>query len=215
LSPLKKLKQFNEMVDRRRSRRILTDSELLQLLAATEAAPKRCNCHIKPVDRSALYRVAAYTGFRASELATLTPEHFHLDAETPHVKIEAQDAKGRREDKIPLADHLMSFLRSWLSGKKPGERLWPGKWAEHRRQVHWLKRDCRRAGLGDGVTFHGLKRKFVTSLIRTGGDIDQVRRLARHKKVQTTLDYYAESNLPDLASLVNRVKPPENPESKG
>ena len=49
-----------------------------------------------------LYRVAAYTGYRAGELAELTPEHFRLDAEPPHVTMFARDSKGKREEPIPL-----------------------------------------------------------------------------------------------------------------
>jgi integrase len=91
-SPLKKLKSFNEQVDRRRSRRILTDDELLKLLAATEAAPRRHKTKIKPLDRSALYRIAAYTGLRANELASLTPESFQMERIPPVVVVLAQNA---------------------------------------------------------------------------------------------------------------------------
>jgi integrase len=59
--------------------------------------------------------------------------------------------------------------------------------------------------LGDGVTFHGLKRKFVTALIRAGADIDQVRRLARHKSIKTTLDHDVGSKLSELTLAVNKL----------
>ncbi|HEV3439636.1 MAG TPA: site-specific integrase [Gemmata sp.] len=210
-SPLRDLQPFNEQVDLRRSRRILNDDELLQLLAATEAAPRRHNCKVKPRDRSALYRIAAYTGLRASELASLTPNHFqldHLDRVPPVVIVEAKDAKGRREEPIPLPPHLVEFLRTFLAGRKPNEKIWPGEWARYHHQATWLKRDCKRAKLGDGVTFHGLKRRYVTRLVRSGVEIDLVRRLARHKQLSTTMNYYVGSDLPELAAAVNKLPPP-------
>ncbi len=207
-SPLKGVKLFNEQVDLRRSRRILNDDELLQLLTATEAAPRRFNCKIKPRDRSALYRVAAYTGLRASELASLTPDHFQLDQVPPVVTVEAKDAKGRREEPIPLPPHLVEFLRTFLASRKPKERIWPGEWARYHSQAIWLKRDCKRAKLGTGITFHGLKRRYVTRLVRSGVEIDLVRRLARHKQLSTTMNYYVGSDLPELAAAVNKLPAP-------
>lgn len=207
-SPLKRLKPYPEKKDRRRSRRILTDAELAKLIAAAESAPRRANTVIDGPSRAALYRVAAYTGLRASELASLTPGHFRLAAVPPVVVVEASDAKGKREEPIPLPGHLAEFLRAWLRGKKAKARLWPGTWAEQKRQVKWLERDAARAGLGAGVLLHGLKRKYVTGLIRSGAGVDQVRRLARHRHVSTTLDYYAGSELPELGEAVDRLPKP-------
>ena len=210
LSPLRNIKLFNEQVDRRRSRRILDDAEFEKLVAATEAAPPRHNAEFTGRERAAIYRVARYTGFRLSEIATLTPSHFHLDAEVPFVTVAAGDTKGKREEPIPLAEELLAFLRVWLADKPRTKLLWPGRWAEDRRQVNWLKRDAGRAELGDGVIFSSLRRKYVTALIRAGNDIDVVRRLARHRSAKTTLDHYAEANMADLKRGVDK-KPPEKP----
>ena len=55
--------------------------------------------------------------------------------------------------------------------------------------------------------FLSLRRKFVIDLIKSGADVDQVRRLARHQSVKTTLNHYAESGPADLAAAVTRLKP--------
>lgn len=204
-SPLAGSKPLNEQTDRRRTRRILSDAEFALLLERTAEAPAPHNSKIGGRDRAALYRTAAHTGLRAGELASLKPEHFALDAKPPTVTCDAQSAKGRRVEPVPLTDALVAFLREYLAGKHPGERIWPGNWAAHRRQVRWLERDATRAGIEGRVTFHSLRRRFVTKLIRSGADVDQVRRLARHKSVATTLNYYAESELKELAAVVNRV----------
>lgn len=204
-SPLRGVLLFNEQVGARRTRRILTSDEFEQLLTATEAAPAPHNSKIGGRERAALYRVAAHTGLRASELASLTPKSFRLDRSPPVVTIEAAHAKGRRTEFVPLPPELADLLRPWLAEKNAGERVWPGNWAVQRRQVRWLERDAQRAGIEGRVTFHNLRRRFVTRLIRSGADVDQVRRLARHKNVATTLNYYAESSIDELAAVAVRA----------
>ena len=207
LSPLRNVKLFNEQVDRRRSRRVLDGDEFAQLVAATEAAPRRHNALFTGRERAALYRVAAYTGLRLSELASLTPSHFALDAEIPVVTVRAEDTKGKREEPVPLEPSLVAFLREWFQGKRADRPLWPGTWARDRRHVRWVQNDATRAELGKGVTFHSLRRKYVSDLIKTGADIDEVRRLARHRSATTTLNHYAETRLTQLAKVVGKLKP--------
>lgn len=213
-SPLRKLAPFPEDVDRRRSKRILTDSEFAQLLVATEKCPRRQTSAFAPVDRAWLYRVAACTGIRASELASLTPESFRLDTSPPVVVVEAADAKGKREEPIPIPGHLLESLRPWLAKKPAKRRLWPGRWAELRQQQFWLERDLKRAGIvprdenGKRLyTFHSLKRRYVVRLIEAGAKIHEVRRLARHKDSRTTLNYYTHETLSDLAKLADKLPP--------
>lgn len=214
VSPLEEIRPYPEETDRRRSKRILTDDEFAALLWAAENCPPRGDAHFRGPDRAALYRVAAYTGLRAGELATLTPAHFALDSTPPVVTVAARDAKGKREEPIPLPSHLVAFLRVWLADREMHRRLWPGEWAANRRQIRWLERDVRRAKIteldqrGRRVTFHSLKRRYVVGLIKAGAKIHEVRRLARHKDVRTTLGYYTDESLPDLAELADRLPPP-------
>jgi integrase len=206
-NPLRKMKPYPEEVDRRRSRSILTGPELKSLLAAAEAAPRRGRATVRGPDRAKLYLVAAYTGLRASELNELTVEDFALDADPPRVTVPARESKGKRAEPVPLPRHVADALRPWLAGKTGP--LWPGNWSAQRKQVAWLARDLKRAGITDRrVTFHSLKRAFVVRLLEAGGEVHKVRRMARHRDVKTTLNYYAETNLPDLGDLADRLPPP-------
>lgn len=47
--------------------------------------------------------------------------------------------------------------------------------------------------------FHPLRRGFVTDLFKTGADVDEGRKLARHRSVTTTLSRAAERGRADLA----------------
>jgi integrase len=74
----------NAETDRRRRRRALTLPEALSLIQAAERGPM-----VKGMtgpDRARLYALALGTGFRASELASLTPERFDLSADPPPLR---------------------------------------------------------------------------------------------------------------------------------
>lgn len=212
-SPLARVKAFPEEVDVRRSRRILSDAELGELLTAAAATRRKGAAAVWGADRAMLYRVAAYTGLRAGELAELTPRHFALDEAPPAVTVEAKDAKGKRAEPVPLPDHLVALLRPWLARFPPAARLWPGNWAATRKQCQWLAADLRRAGVdardaeGRPATFHSLKRRFVVRLIQAGAKVHEVRRMARHKDVATTLKHYVDENMKDLGALANKLPP--------
>jgi len=83
-------------------------------------------------DRAMVYRLAAFTGLRAQELASLTARSFDLQADPPTVCVDACYSKHRRRDVLPLADDLVGRLRDYLAERATDtdvdERLWPGKW---------------------------------------------------------------------------------------
>lgn len=212
------LPMLTEETDRRRSRRILTDDELAQLFnhldRGIETHRRRV---IGPLERAMLYRLAAYTGLRAGELYVLRPEWFHLDATPPHVAVPAGNQKARRADLLPIPAHLVPRLREWLRGKKPGQRIWPGRAAFNAFLTRRLRADLKDAGVseldsrGQRAIMHGLRRGYVTRLIRSGADVEQVTRLARHQAIKTTLDYYVNSDLADLARVLDGIPEPGKP----
>ncbi len=89
-NPFRHLEGGNEQVDRRHDRRELEAEELRRLLTVTRDNQRVFRGLTGP-DRCALYAAACGTGFRASALASLTPESFDLHAETPTVTLAAQE----------------------------------------------------------------------------------------------------------------------------
>jgi integrase len=129
-NPLAHISGGNVDLDRRHDRRALPEAEFTALLeAARGAGPYR---KLSGRDRVMLYLVAAYTGLRASELASLTPASFDMDAGVPSVAVEAAYSKHRRRDVLPLLAGLVGPLKEWMADKASKERLWPSKWAEHK-----------------------------------------------------------------------------------
>jgi len=113
------LEGFNTETDRRHVRRELTPEELVYLLRFVERYTTP-NHNLTGPDRSMVYRLAVSTGLRASELRSLTPESFDLDAEQPAVAVGAAYSKRRRKDLQPIRRDVAELLRSWLAGRPVG-----------------------------------------------------------------------------------------------
>ena len=124
-SPLEHLQKLNESVEDKRERRAVSTGDFSRIV---EAAQSGSHWRLSGADRAMLYFVAVYTGLRAQELASLTPESFDLDAGTPTVTVQAGYSKRRREDLQPLPGDLIHVLRDWLDLRPDGELLWPGSW---------------------------------------------------------------------------------------
>jgi integrase len=155
-NPFATLTLLNAKVDRRRVRRAGTVEELARLIA--EAGRRPPFLGLAGPDRAILYRVAAETGFRASELASVTRRSASLDADAPTITVTAAYSKHRDDDVQPIPRELAARLRVWLdaptSEGEPtvqfaepedlaGRRLFPGTW--HRRAAEMLREDLQAA----------------------------------------------------------------------
>ncbi len=230
-NPFAHLATLNERVDVRHERRALPQKELGGLIAATEQSDETFR-GLDGTTRAMLYRVAAMTGLRASELASLTPASFDLMADPPTITVDAACSKHRREDVLPLHLDLASRLRQWLAERerpsdgqsvilslnraadvKP-ERLFPGTWSE--RAFKMIRSDLDAAGIAyvtqDGVAdFHSLRHTFISNLVAGGVHPKVAQQLARHSSITLTMDRYSHLGLIDmtagLAALPTIVAP--------
>jgi len=139
-NPLSVLPKADESADRRRTRRALTESELMRLLDVARRRPlldrmtvyrgKRKGevyAKLRPEvqtrlerlgrERALIYKTLVLTGLRKGELASLTVGQLDLDAPTPFLVLEAADEKNRDGSTIPLRADLAADLREWLADK--------------------------------------------------------------------------------------------------
>ena len=121
VNPLAHLEGGNVKLDRRHDRRELSDDELAFLFGSVRTGGRRAK--LDGPDRELLYLASAYTGLRASELASLCPESFTFDSTTPTVTVEAAYSKHRREDVLPLHADPVKRPRPWLASKTSGEKV--------------------------------------------------------------------------------------------
>ena len=115
-NPITVLQRLNVDTDRRHDRRALSDEEFLWLIEAANNGRRVESVEGK--DRAMLYILAAWTGYRRRELASLTPRSFDLVSEPPVVRVHAAYSKRRREDTVPLHGYVVEQLNTWLAGKK-------------------------------------------------------------------------------------------------
>ncbi len=126
--------------DKRRRRRNLPDDEMGALVAAARRSPEPFMGLSGP-DRAMLYVVAANTGLRASELASLTPKSLSLDGPRATVRCLAAYTKNGEEAVLPLRSEVAAMVREWLADKPASQRLWAGEWASQRHGAEMIRID--------------------------------------------------------------------------
>ena len=175
-----------------RVRRALTADELSRLVASAGRG------------RGPAYLLAATTGLRRSELASLTWEDVDLEAAT--VRVRAASAKNRREAVLPLPAGTVAVL-----GRLRGDEQLPT--ARVLRSVpntSTLRKDLTKARIPfatpDGVVdLHALRVTYGTLLARAGVSLVQAQKLMRHSTPVLTANVYVKLQMDDAREAVARI----------
>jgi integrase len=120
---------FKPLLNRVHGRRAVAAEELVALLDSTLKG-KEVRRLTGP-DRYHLYLTAFSTGFRATELAALTPECFDLDRAT--VSLTGRRTKNGRAAAIPLNPGVVAQLSGYLAGRPRNRPVWGGGGRTRRR----------------------------------------------------------------------------------
>ena len=217
-NPVQHLSTLKANKDRRHLRRILSADEFARLITATHKAPTMRG--LTGRDRVMLYITAAYTGLRASELASLTPTAFDFESDPPVLTLTAKASKHDEEDVLPLRPDVSVMLQNWMADKPATALLWPGKWAEHKAAGKMLKKDLAAAGVkyrdasGRFADFHALRHTFISELARTGAHPKVAQTLARHKTLDMTMSRYTHVLGGDLVSALANLPAPPSPDAQ-
>jgi integrase len=193
-----------KVLELKRVRRALTEDEFSKLIKATRKAPP--SHQLTGEQRTYLYLTAANTGFRASELYSLTPANFHF-GEQPFVQLEARSAKNKKAVNQPISQDFAKTIRPWLS--RQDGRLWTQ--LACKRAAEMLTSDLDRAKIScntrEGlVDFHSLRVFYVTQLCKTIKNPKMIQTLARHSTMELTMKIYAKVNPTDAATAINGVQ---------
>jgi integrase/recombinase XerD len=193
-----------------RVRRELDSEAFQKLLGAAQDAGEVLG--LSGVDRAVLYRVAAGTGLRASELASLTPASFELEGASPSIVLEAAYSKRRRRDVQPLRPDLAEVLRPWLASRPRGKPIFPvQRLAE--KTARMLRVDLMAAGIpykdarGRFADFHALRHTYVSQLVRSGASVKVAQELARHSTPLLTVGRYAHTSTAEVLSALAGLEP--------
>jgi len=193
----------------RRERRALSAEELLRLLRAAAKEPPRYG--LSGAERALIYRLAAESGLRASELRSLTAGSFHLAGGAPTVTVEARHSKRRQRDTLPLRPDMAKALRAHLSGKAataPALAV-----PSSNRTAAMIREDAEAAGLDlAGLDFHSLRHTTGTLLAASGVHPRVAQSLMRHSDINLTMSRYShvlvEQEAEALAALPDFGAPP-------
>jgi integrase len=206
---LSHLKGFNIKLDQRHGRGVLSQAEFDALIRVTRPAkPYR---GLSGDERAMLYLVAAYTGLRSSELASLTTASFDLDSERPTVRVRASATKNGSEAAIPLRPDLASMLSAFLDGRSADQVVWPGAWVRHSAEM--LREDLDSAGVAyvdvNGLyrDFHSFRHRFGSELARANVPPKVAQELMRHSTITLTMDRYSHVGLHDTAAALAKLPP--------
>lgn len=157
-----------------------------------------------------IYVVAAYTGLRIGEIASLTPESFELEANPSVVNVTSAYTKNKEVARIPLRSDLVTQLRLYLESIEDGILIWPGSWANGRAKM--IRGDLQLVGIpytdagGNDYDFHALRHQFITDLFRTGVSLRITQELARHSKPELTANIYTHLSVKDTHKEVGKLE---------
>ncbi len=207
-NPIFHLEPGNVETDRRRIRRALTSDEIERLLVVT-AKSDDTFLGLDGADRFVLYYVAFGSGLRAAEVASLTPESFDLDSDTPMVIVEAGTSKRRRREEHPLQPDVAAVVREYIRDKQAGQRIWPGSW--WRVGAKMLRVDLEAADIpyvdasGHYADFHAARHTYITIAAKHLPP-KMAQALARHS-TPTLTERYTHLELHDTAAAAAQLPP--------
>lgn len=134
-----------------------------------------------------------HTGLRINEVRQLRGKDFMLDANPPQFTVHS---KGGDVEALPLDDVATELIRPvvardvlfLINGNTCNEAL---------------RRGCEVLDVGIRVTCHSLRHVYANNLNDNGVAPQKLQRLMRHKRYQTTDDFYLHNNVNDLANIAN------------
>ncbi len=139
-NPFDGFARYDANIDRRRTRRALSEDELRRLLTVAEGRPlasfetirrgkrrgergvklrdeTRARLILVGRERALIYKTLVLTGLRISELASISILQAQLDGDSPHIKLSAADEKNRKGSLVPIRSDLAVELRNWIDEK--------------------------------------------------------------------------------------------------
>lgn len=205
---------FEPDANRIHARRAVTPAELARILEITLTSSWTFR-GLTGRDRYHVYLIAFATGFRAGEIAALTPANFDLGGETPVVRLSGKRTKNRKDAIIPLPPAVAVQLRAFIDGRDAGKPVWPGNWRF--KGAMMLRGDLKSAGVPyviggpsgkEYADFHALRHSFVTALAAAGVGPKELQELARHSDPRLTLGLYSHTTIEQKAAAVGRLSLP-------
>ena len=207
-NPFEFLEKIDAGTDVRKARRVLDSSDFSKLIESAQRS-NRMFRELSGTDRAMIYLLAANTGLRASEIASLGRDSFHFDSQPAFVVVSAAYTKNSKYAKLPLREDLVDSFRSYLENLDSTRVVWPGTWSDDGAEM--IRVDLAEAEIeysdseGRDFDFHALRHQFITDLGKAGVPLVATQKLARHSKPELTANVYTHLSLQDNAAAVEKL----------
>jgi len=136
-----------------------------------------------------LLGVTYAAGLRLFEVAALLISDIDFERKTLFVR-RGKNGKSRY---VPLDDHILRGLRTYLDTVMPRQYLFNGqsknKPIAHRGIQHLCKQAVRKSGLLKPITLHTLRHSYATHFLEDTGDLFSLKENLGHARLETTLIY--------------------------
>ncbi len=228
-NPLGTVGRLSEALDKRVRRRALDSTELVMLLEEA-ASSGAILCGMTGADRRALYALAARTGLRWSEIASLVVADVNISARPFTVTTRASyiGNKAGQDVELALLDEVAEMLAPYVAGKAPGAKLL-SMMPKRRAGAELVQADLATArarwekavgadvatqnpdflaaedSAGRIVDFHALRHSLCSELAKAGVMPKAAMDLARHSDINLTLRWYSHTRLEDRADALRRL----------
>ena len=136
-------------------------------------------------------------GLRCFEARNVRLADLDFDRKMLHVV----QGKNRKDRYVPLSQHLIRGLKTYISAEKPTDWLFNGQPQSDRsggdfdgrysqRGVQFaVKQAAKKANISKSMSVHTLRHTYATHLLEDGTDIMTLKGLLGHESIDTTLIY--------------------------
>lgn len=140
-------------------------------------------------------------GLRCMEARNIELGHLDFDRKMLHIV----QGKGQKDRVVPLSEHLIRGLKTFISVENPSRYLFNGNKNNgfnealetkdfdsrySQRGVQWvIKTASKKAGILKDVHTHTLRHSYATHLLEDGVSIIMVQKLLGHERIESTMEY--------------------------
>ena len=157
-------------------------------------------------------------GLRCMEVRNIKLQHLDFDRKMLHIV----RGKGKKDRYVPLSEHLIRGLKTFISIENPVQYLFNGNHNRNieeidalstgasrsaskdfdsrysQRGVQWvIKTISKKAGITKEVHTHTLRHSYATHLLEDGVPIIMVQKLLGHERIESTMEYLHVCQLSD------------------
>nr|WP_246566257.1 tyrosine-type recombinase/integrase [Kaistella soli] len=152
-------------------------------------------------------------GLRCMEVRNIELQHLDFDRRMLHIV----QGKGRKDRYVPLSEHLIRGLKTFIKVENPVQYLFNGNHNRNieeidiltpkitgfdsrysQRGVQWvIKTISKKAGITKEVHTHTLRHSYATHLLEDGVPIIMVQKLLGHERIESTMEYLHVCQLSD------------------